>query len=396
MKNQTLSMNLCLPLFVILTDMLQPRLSIVNVNQHPLTGQKKIDLRINHADVNVANQLRHALIEHTPTLAVSYIHIIKNTSNTPDELLQNRLALLPIYTTVVDVFEMQGKCVYCDGKFCEKCGVIFELSVKCSSMMTRDDPSQNQDRFCLVTGSHLKLINYPPPMNVNSEIYKYVNEDNIKPHPDAAILELIQNQELHVIIYVQKGTGAMHVKWSPCTSLSFFPCSEIYVSQQLVDDSHLTSTLTDLCPAGVFHDKTRYTNILTSQSPSHTYASNQTNFSKCAKLTYENRTQAMELMDTNDCSSVSNTSDKNMIDNFTSITLDFSNVVDIEDAFKCTRCMNCQQGSWVDHVRVKDKPLSHKYVMYPNYHLDHLTMIRHAINYVKTHHHVEITLEITE
>ncbi|KAL6122493.1 hypothetical protein NUSPORA_00482 [Nucleospora cyclopteri] len=77
-----------------------------------------------HSNVSFANSLRRILLSEVPALAIDYVEISENTSVFADEMLANRLGLLPLAGK--SELTLKDECD-CD-VYCENCAVVFELN----------------------------------------------------------------------------------------------------------------------------------------------------------------------------------------------------------------------------------------------------------------------------
>jgi len=127
-----------------------------------------------------AGELRRIMLSEVNTMAIEWIDFHKNDSVLWDEIIANRVGLIPL---VFDpkLFSTKEECK-CSGKGCSNCQVIFSLKKK--------GP-------CIVYSGDL----------VSSD-------KNVKPvHERIPIVELKEGQELEFEAIAQLGTGREHAKW---------------------------------------------------------------------------------------------------------------------------------------------------------------------------------------
>jgi len=130
-----------------------------------------------------ANTLRRAMITEVPVLAVKEITFSKNSSALFDEVIANRLGLLPIKGDVKSL-NLPYKCS-CNGKGCSKCKTTITLN--CEGPLT-------------VYASDLKTKD-------SSISFVY---------PKMPIVKLLKGQELQLEATVTLGIGKEHAKYAPC------------------------------------------------------------------------------------------------------------------------------------------------------------------------------------
>lgn len=147
---------------------------IINISELDIT------FILNSDDNTFANALRRTLISGVPTLAIDNINIKNNTSVINDEMLAQRISLIPLkYSTNL-----------------EEIG-NFELDVKCPL---------DTDIMC-----------------VNSNAFKYtIDSDNVQLlHDDILLCKLKHGQHIEVEATCKKGSGKEHCKFSPVSTVTY-------------------------------------------------------------------------------------------------------------------------------------------------------------------------------
>lgn len=150
-----------------------------------ILSQTKDSFNFELSDVNEseANTLRRSLIAETPTMAIEEVEFLKNDSALYDEILANRLGLIPLVTDLKS-YNIPEKCS-CKGKGCLKCQI------------------------------NITLETVGPGIVYSSE---FVCKDNkIKAAFDKMpLVSLLDKQELKFIAIARLGFGKAHIKHSPC------------------------------------------------------------------------------------------------------------------------------------------------------------------------------------
>ena len=157
-------------------------------NQKISGGILSFDLM--NESAHIANSLRRVFLEDVPTLAIDIVAITQNTSAIMDEILTQRLGLLPIKSDLINDFVLPEKCS-CETGLCSRCAVILELDVK----STRE------------------------PVWITEHDFK-TNNKNVYPviYPERESLRITllkRDQHVKLRAVIRKGTGSQHVKWSP-------------------------------------------------------------------------------------------------------------------------------------------------------------------------------------
>lgn len=153
-----------------------------------LDEKKKIIFEISGIEFSFLNALRRTIINDVPTLAIEEVEFRKNDSGLYDEIIANRLGLLPLKTDL-STFSLPKEGV------------------------TPED-----------MGASSKVV-----LNLKSKDkgYVYASEitcvdSEVKPvYPETVIVKLDENQELDATLTAVMGTGKEHTKWNP-GSVVFF------------------------------------------------------------------------------------------------------------------------------------------------------------------------------
>ena len=100
-------------------------------------------LELSETSESEVNTLRRLIISEVPTMAIEEVEFIKNDSALFDEMLANRLGLIPL-TTELGVYNEVDECK-CKGKGCPLCRIEFSLKAKgegtvySSELQTKDE-----------------------------------------------------------------------------------------------------------------------------------------------------------------------------------------------------------------------------------------------------------------
>ncbi len=133
-------------------------------------------------DYTKMNYLRRTLMFDVPVMAIEDVYFTKNTSPLYDEIVAQRLGLIPLSTDLA-TYNMPDFCK-CKGKGCAKCQVKLSLAEK-------------------------------GPKTVYAKDLK-TTDPNVKPiYPNMIITKLAKDHEIVLEGVAVLGTGSEHVKWSP-------------------------------------------------------------------------------------------------------------------------------------------------------------------------------------
>jgi len=143
-------------------------------------NKEKINFKIFDISSAFAGEMRNIMISEIPTLAIEWVDFHKNDSVICDEIIANRLGLIPL-TFDPKRFNFKEECK-CKGKGCSHCQAKFSLKKK--------GP-------CVVYSGDIKCT-----------------DKTIKPlYNKIPITELSEGQELEFEAYAELGIGKTHAKW---------------------------------------------------------------------------------------------------------------------------------------------------------------------------------------
>jgi hypothetical protein len=154
--------------------------NLVSLSSNPESFKNQLILN----PINVANEMRIALMNEVETIAIDSVDIISNTSFLEDELLEIRLNLIPIQITdnelIWDIWSS------------EEYNITGELNVTAEA-----------DGF-----------------KVTSEMIEFEDE-RIKCTPRLEIITLAKNQRLRFSVKANKGIGSIEKKYSPVSTIGY-------------------------------------------------------------------------------------------------------------------------------------------------------------------------------
>lgn len=197
--------------------------------------EESVVFTLENTDLSMANALRRVLIAEVPTMAIDMVEIQANTSVLHDEFLSHRLGLIPLVSDAVKGYEFPHMCSCAEPRECDKCTVLFKLSVK-------NTGSEN----LMVTSRDL----VPPP---GSEVFPVRGEADAD-DDHVLIVKLGKNQELKLEAQARKGISKEHAKWSPVAVATFLQVPEIVLDQGAMDalDEEQKQAFVQSCPTNVY------------------------------------------------------------------------------------------------------------------------------------------------
>jgi DNA-directed RNA polymerase II subunit RPB3 len=166
------------------------------------SSDNEIIFMLTDSTPSIAHALKRTMESDVPTMAIHMVQVIDNTSVLPDEMIVNRLGLIPLYSGMVDQFLYNHECD-CETIECNKCSVNISLNVVC------------YDDFCNVTSRDLMFKNHKIYPIHHSGIPSELRNGN----ESILIAKLKKNQKIRIKCVAKKGTGSLNAKWSPTVGL---------------------------------------------------------------------------------------------------------------------------------------------------------------------------------
>ncbi len=147
-----------------------------------------VALQIDGVDRSYANAVRRFCISEVPSMAIDDVVILENSSVLYDEILAQRLGMIPIKTDL-ERYILPEKCDCGSPLGCHKCRVLLVLDASA------------QEKQKTVYSSDL------------------VSEDReIRPISETIpLVKLAPGQAVKLEAYAKLGRGKEHAKWQPCT-----------------------------------------------------------------------------------------------------------------------------------------------------------------------------------
>ena len=181
------------------------------------------EIIFNGVDMSLMCALRRTFLNDTPVLGIEDVHIKKNTSPMPDDVLKHRIGLLPIQSSHLDRMIMHVSCG-CHSGVCDKCGIQLHMRVQC--------PIDNRQ---LLVSSDSLLPDQPSAVIPR----------------DVAIVLLGCQQEIDVVCIARLGFGKYHAWWIPCCGVAIKPLPDVRIDPAGLSPAD-RQQLVDLWPKRVF------------------------------------------------------------------------------------------------------------------------------------------------
>lgn len=144
--------------------------------------ENKLVLLLKNTNPVMVNTIRRAVISQVPTLAIKKVTFTKNSSALFDEIIAQRLGLIPLVTDL-ESYVLPAKCT-CKGEGCTKCQV--KVTLNCEG-----------------------------PLTVYAQDLKFQDSKVKTIFAKIPIVKLLKGQELEFEAVITLGVGKTHAKYSP-------------------------------------------------------------------------------------------------------------------------------------------------------------------------------------
>ena len=148
-------------------------------------------------DVKALNRFKDVVKYDVPSLAIDQVIVEENNTTYSNEFLAHRLMQMPIVSTSMHRFKMLNEC---------DMNILPDQDPTCGSLLTLDVDNQSKTEFRKVTSLDLIPLNPGDPQPIG-DVFE--------------IMPLKYGERLKLKAIVRKGTGRIHVKFSP-VSISIY------------------------------------------------------------------------------------------------------------------------------------------------------------------------------
>lgn len=182
-------------------------------------------------DPPLVNAFRRILIAEVPTIAITLVVVLQNTSVIHDENLAHRLGLVPIKFEP-DRLKWRKE----NADLTVEDSVIFSLTVKCPQGQKKMSVYSKDLRWAPINQQQMDdLQDNDPPTVVDGDIL---------------LAQLGPGQEIDLECHCEKGIGKEHAKWSPVCTAWYKLHPVIRLEKEILNED--AEDLKRSCPMGVF------------------------------------------------------------------------------------------------------------------------------------------------
>ncbi|KAJ3228539.1 DNA-directed RNA polymerase core subunit rpc40 [Chytriomyces hyalinus] len=178
-------------------------------------------------DASVANAFRRCLISEIPTMAIESVFVINNTSIVHDEILAQRLGLVPIKA---DPTEFHFKSP--DEDATDLNTIVFKMHVKAKVNVSKAAKAEQGDIIADDNTNVLSKHLIWAPQGDQEE--RFADNPPRPVHDDIVLAKMRPGQEIELELHCYKGIGKEHAKWSPVATASYRLLPEIQILSPII------------------------------------------------------------------------------------------------------------------------------------------------------------------
>jgi DNA-directed RNA polymerase I and III subunit RPAC1 len=194
-------------------------------------------------DAPLANAFRRILIAEVPTMAIEKVKLFQNTSILQDEILAHRLGLIPIQADPREFkFVSESK----DFTNNEENTTVFTLQAACTRNSDVPDSAPNEQKFNNSTVLAKDLVWVPQ----GRQAKKFAQHPIGVVNGNIVVAKLRPGQSIEAELWVEKGLGQTHAKWSPVSTATYRLLPEIEITKPI--EGARAEKLVQTCPMDVF------------------------------------------------------------------------------------------------------------------------------------------------
>lgn len=176
-----------------------------------------------------------------PTLAIEFVFVHNNTSVIQDEVLAQRLGLIPLKGNVEGINWMHWFRNPTEDDESAPAPepsdfntVVMRLDVECTENRHADENEKDPRKLYHNAHVYAKDINFHP---VGRQDQFFMDDGAIQPvNPDILIAKLRPGQKIEMELHCVKGIGADHAKFSPVATATYRLLPDIKIERPIIGD----------------------------------------------------------------------------------------------------------------------------------------------------------------
>ncbi|KAL8827253.1 MAG: hypothetical protein Q9170_007086 [Blastenia crenularia] len=180
-------------------------------------------------DASIANAFRRILLAEIPTLAIEYVFVHNNTSIVQDEVLAQRLGLIPLTGNLAGLRWLRQYRKPTDedpdgSGVQDNNTIVMKLNVECTKADNYDELNKKgeDDPRLLYKHAHVYAKDLEFVISGRQDTFFSGEANAIRSvHPDILLAKMRPGQCLDMELHCIKGIGADHAKFSPVATASY-------------------------------------------------------------------------------------------------------------------------------------------------------------------------------
>ncbi|XP_011708102.1 PREDICTED: DNA-directed RNA polymerases I and III subunit RPAC1 [Wasmannia auropunctata] len=194
--------------------------------------QRELEFDIIGCHTSLANAFRRILLSEIPSMAIEKVYIINNTSLLQDEVLAQRLGLIPLCADP-RLFEYppNGRP---DDEVSDQDTLRYELKVMCTVNPQAPKNSRLPEDMYRNSKVYSKDIKWVP-IGRQADMFPRVDKFSVL-EDDILICKMRPGHEIHLFMHAVKGIGKDHAKFSPVATASYRLLPAIQLTKPVRDE----------------------------------------------------------------------------------------------------------------------------------------------------------------
>ncbi|KAF8629015.1 hypothetical protein AX17_005871 [Amanita inopinata Kibby_2008] len=177
-------------------------------------SNRSIEFDLVGVDASIANAFRRIMIAEVPTVCIEHVYSWKNNSVIVDEVLAQRLGLIPLNVdpALVSMKENENE------QATDRNTLVFELKLLCERNPNAPKGSTNPSDLYL---NHELLSSHFVWKPAGEQVDVFSHNPPAPTNPNIVLAKLRPGQEVDMELHALKGVGKDHAKFSPVATASW-------------------------------------------------------------------------------------------------------------------------------------------------------------------------------
>ncbi|TFK33811.1 DNA-directed RNA polymerase [Crucibulum laeve] len=177
-------------------------------------SNRSIDFDLVGVDASIANAFRRIMIAEVPTVAIEHVYVWNNTSVIVDEVMAQRLGLVPLNVdpALVSMKESPADTAT------DRNTIVFDLKLTCERNPSAPKGSTKPEELYINHELLSKHLTWRP---AGEQEEVFADNPPAPTNPDIVLGKLRPGQEIEMELHAVKGVGKDHAKFSPVATASY-------------------------------------------------------------------------------------------------------------------------------------------------------------------------------